>query len=282
MVAIGLNPMSSSIVNDSSPVQKQWQIVANWIPAELGSDYLNTETPRNNRVYFTIALDLILENIEEPIRFIFESKAKIISSSVTTKEKIWKNITNLSKNSQRFMQECFSIIVRQLPDLHGRILYEVVSCLSSTQIAMQKQRLSLQLNLNKIDESSKENGLAETPNSPEIPDLDDEPLQSGFGLVSKECSQNELEAWQSIIQKWNENLSIRPKQLTNFVRHGIPQALRPEVWQLLARAYEIEEKILPKYKLLVTQESSYESIISRDISRTFTAHEKFREAGPGI
>ncbi|KAH9511016.1 Rab GTPase-activating protein 1 [Dermatophagoides farinae] len=285
MVAIGLNSMSSSIPNpESTPTQSQWQIVASWIPTEIDSDHLNTETARNSRVYFTIALDLILENIEEPIRFIFESKAKIIPTSISTTEKFLKNLANLSKNSQRFMHESFSLIVRQRPDMHGRIIYEVISCLSSTQIAMQKQRLALQLNLNKISESSKENSTP-TPGSPlpedEPPEDDDEPLQSGSGSVRRECSQNEIQAWHNILEKWNkENLSVRPRQMASMIRRGgIPQALRPEIWQLLSRAHEIEEKILPKYKLFVTQESSYESIILRDISRTFTAHEKFRDSG---
>lgn len=285
MVAIGLNSMSSSIPNpESTPTQSQWQIVASWIPTEIDSDHLNTETARNSRVYFTIALDLILENIEEPIRFIFESKAKIIPTSISTTEKFLKNLANLSKNSQRFMHESFSLIVRQRPDMHGRIIYEVISCLSSTQIAMQKQRLALQLNLNKISESSKENSTP-TPGSPlpedEPPEDDDEPLQSGSGSVRRECSLNEIQAWHNILEKWNkENLSVRPRQMASMIRRGgIPQALRPEIWQLLSRAHEIEEKILPKYKLFVTQESSYESIILRDISRTFTAHEKFRDSG---
>ncbi|XP_027195339.1 GTPase activating protein and centrosome-associated [Dermatophagoides pteronyssinus] len=290
MVAIGLNSMSSSIPNpETAPTQSQWQIVASWIPTEIDSDHLNTETTRSSRVYFTIALDLILENIEEPIRFIFESKAKIIPTSISATEKFWKNLANLSKNSQHYMHESFSLIVRQRPDMHGRIIYDVISCLSSTQIAMQKQRLSLQLNLNKISESSKENSTP-TPSSP-LPEEeqqhdnnnndDDEPLQSGSGSVRRECSQNEIQAWHNIMEKWNkENLSVRPRQLANMIRRGgIPQALRPEIWQLLSGAHEIEEKILPKYKLFVTQESSYESIILRDISRTFTAHEKFRDSG---
>ncbi|UXI21031.1 hypothetical protein NH340_JMT06974 [Sarcoptes scabiei] len=286
MAAIGLSSMSSSIPNpETIPHQQQWQIVANWIPAELDSDHLNTETPRNSKIFFTIALDLIFESIEEPIRFIFESKAKIVPASISTTEKLWKNIANLSKHSQRCMQENFNLIIRQRPDLHGRIIYEVLSCLSSTQIAMQKQRLSSQLNTNKIVESSQTSEAAisnqEDDDTETSFEDDDEPLQSGSGEVSKNCSENQLQAWRSIMEQWhNDNLAIRPKKLATFIRReGIPQALRPEVWQLLSKANEIEDKILPKYKLLIMQESQYESIILRDISRTFTAHEKFRDPG---
>lgn len=147
--------------------------------------------------------------------------------------------------------------------------YDVISCQSQTQIQHQKQRLNLQLNQNRVEDS------LETP----MEEDDDEPLQSGTGLVSKECSQNELQDWKQILDRWHSNLEVRPKQLPAFVRQGIPQALRPEVWQLLSGAIKLEKTLMLQYKTFVNQPCQYEAIIQRDIYRTFPAHEKFREPG---
>lgn len=255
------------------------------MPSELNFDYLNTETPRDTRVYFTIALDLVIESIEEPVRFVFEAKAKIVppahSMAATATEKFWHNFTNKAPKQQ---QEQFTLMVRQKPDSTspgGRMKFEVLSCLSATQIALHNQRLTLQLNHNKMAESA---GVV-SPDSIETPSIaeeleegDDEPLPSGTGQVSKECSQSELKGWKEILDKWNTNLNVRPRLLSSYVRYGVPQALRPEVWQLLSQSHEIEEKIVQSYKALVAQNSSHEAIILRDISRTFPAHEKFRDS----
>lgn len=190
-------------------------------------------------------------------------------------EKFWQNFTS---KSAKQMQEHFNIIIRQKSanSSESNSKYEVVSCLSSTQITHQKQRLNLQLNRNSIDEG-KLSPSVETPSITE--EEDDEPLPSGTGLVTKECSQIELKGWKDIIDKWNSNLDVRPKQLFVLVRQGVPQALRPEVWQLLSGSNQVEEQLMKKYKSLVSKDSSFEAIIQRDIYRTFPAHEKFRESG---
>lgn len=282
---------------------QQWQIVASWVPSELNFEYLNTETPRDTRVYFTIAVDLVVEHIDEPVRFIFEAKAKIVSPSMaaTATEKFWQNFAT---KSNKQMHEQFNLIIRQKATMptttataeqnnssqDKSFKYEVVSCLSSTQMVHQKQRLSLQLNRAKLTESQNLSNLGsiseprsldsvDTPTEELPPDDDDEPLASGTGLVSKEISQSVLESWKDVMDKWRLNLDVRPKQLPRLVRHGVPEALRPEIWQLLAGAHQEEEKLMQKYRLLVSKESTHEAVIQRDINRTFPAHEKFRDPG---
>lgn len=77
----------------------------------------------------------------------------------------------------------------------------------------------------------------------------DEPLLSGTGLVSKDCSEDVLENWADVLQKW-KTTHQRPKQLNSLVKLGIPEALRGEVWQRLAGS---NEDLLEKYRLLIIQ-----------------------------
>lgn len=106
----------------------------------------------------------------------------------------------------------------------------------------------------------------------------DEPLLSGSGEVSKECTETELESWTQVLIKWRANRSQRPNKVSHLVSKGIPEALRPEVWQLLAECHD-DEGLTTTYKLLISKESACEMVIKRDINRTFPAHDYFKESG---
>lgn len=114
--------------------------------------------------------------------------------------------------------------------------------------------------------------------SPRCPSDTDDPLPSGFGDVSKDCSEEDLRGWPQVLAKWRENLGQRPKTLPELVRRGIPEALRGEVWQLLANCLNHEE-LIAEYNNLLTRDCRDEMYVQRDISRTFPAHEFFKENG---
>ena len=81
----------------------------------------------------------------------------------------------------------------------------------------------------------------------------DEPLMSGSGVVSKEITdENLLEAWRDVLKKWHQNLSQKPKQVHQLARKSIPEALRGEVWQLLAGCQNSQE-LLEAYRILMTK-----------------------------
>lgn len=79
----------------------------------------------------------------------------------------------------------------------------------------------------------------------------DEPLLSGTGLVSKDCSEDVLENWADVLSRW-KSTKQKPKQLTHLVRLGIPEALRGEVWQRLAGIDE-NKQMMENYRLLITK-----------------------------
>ena len=81
----------------------------------------------------------------------------------------------------------------------------------------------------------------------------DEPLLSGSGVVSKDVTdENLLDSWRDVLRRWHQNLRQRPKQVQSLVRKGIPEALRGEVWQLLAGCTESLE-LLEAYRMLITR-----------------------------
>jgi Rab GTPase-activating protein 1 len=102
-------------------------------------------------------------------------------------------------------------------------------------------------------------------------------MLSGTGEVSKDCSQDRLEEWSTILQEWDAS-GRRPKSLHFYVRLGIPEALRCKVWQKLANVDQKTE-MSDRYRVLITKETNCESVILRDINRTFPAHKFFKETG---
>ena len=81
----------------------------------------------------------------------------------------------------------------------------------------------------------------------------DEPLLSGSGMVSKDVTDEVLlETWQEVITRWHQDVSKRPKNVASLVRKGVPEALRGEVWQLLAKATN-DKELLEAYRILISK-----------------------------
>lgn len=60
-------------------------ISASWDPTESAFEALNTETPKDGRQYMTVAIDLVITGIREPVRFQIETPVRIYSQC----ERFW-------------------------------------------------------------------------------------------------------------------------------------------------------------------------------------------------
>uniref|UniRef100_A0A8B9GN68 Rab GTPase-activating protein 1 n=1 Tax=Astyanax mexicanus TaxID=7994 RepID=A0A8B9GN68_ASTMX len=235
---------------------KSYIITGSWNPNTPQFQAVNEETPKDKFMYMTTAVDLVITEVEEPVRFLLETRVRVCSP---TDRLFWPF-------SKRSYTETFYLKLRQLERKSNTdTLYEVASLESETERERKKTTaspgilsVSLSLSLSRLD--------------------NDEPLLSGSGDVSKECAEKILETWGDLLSKWHMNLAVRPKQLPALVRSGVPEALRGEVWQLLAGCHNNDHQV-EEYRTLITKESPQDSAITRDINRTFPAHDYFKDTG---
>ncbi|KFM66635.1 Rab GTPase-activating protein 1-like protein, partial [Stegodyphus mimosarum] len=245
--------LMNKIANEDKTI---YHISANWNPADPIFEILNTPTIRDSQVYLSVAVDLVFAGIDEPTRFVIETKAKIFAAN----ERFWYF-------SKRALHDQFYLRLKEIEnDSDKNTMYEVVSLENSAKKKFPCSR----------SYQGSEHSLASHDQDSESDN--DEPLPSGTGDVSKECTSLELEGWAEVLQKWRQNLNQRPKHLSPLVKRGIPEALRGEVWQLLAGCTD-DRQIVETYKNLISKESSCGETIQRDINRTFPAHEYFKESG---
>uniref|UniRef100_A0A8C7Z769 Rab GTPase-activating protein 1 n=1 Tax=Oryzias sinensis TaxID=183150 RepID=A0A8C7Z769_9TELE len=232
---------------------KSYIITGSWNPNTPQFQAVNEETPKDKFMYMTTAVDLVITEVEEPVRFLLETRVRVCSPNDRL---FWPF-------SKRSFTETFYLKLRQVrlstrPSPASDTLYEVLSLESESEREKRKTTASPNIVLGGAD--------------------NDEPLLSGSGDVSKECAEKILETWGDLLSKWHMNLSVRPKQLPALVRSGIPEALRGEVWQLLAGCHN-NDHLVEEYRTLITKESPQDSAITRDINRTFPAHDYFKDTG---
>uniref|UniRef100_A0A8C2ZWB9 Rab GTPase-activating protein 1 n=1 Tax=Cyclopterus lumpus TaxID=8103 RepID=A0A8C2ZWB9_CYCLU len=261
-----LVPLQESMGKSSDG--KSYIITGSWNPNTPQFQPVNEETPKDKFMYMTTAVDLVITEVEEPVRFLLETRVRVCSPNDRL---FWPF-------SKRNYIETFYLKLRQVCQRKERkspasdTLYEVVSLESETEREKWKTTASPGI---------MPTGTGTTVPSPPEDDEEednDEPLLSGSGDVSKECAEKILETWGDLLTKWHMNLSVRPRQLPALVRSGIPEALRGEVWQLLAGCHNNDHQV-EEYRTLITKESPQDSAITRDINRTFPAHDYFKDTG---
>jgi len=74
-----------------------------------------------------------------------------------------------------------------------------------------------------------------------------------------------------------ENTSVT--ELVHSLRHGIPDELRPQIWEFLAQIDTLKKKYpLDYYEKLKNIPSTHDTIINKDIGRTFPKDSFFKDA----
>lgn len=240
---------------------KTYYITGLWDPAIRDLLVLNTETPKDTRLFVTIAVDLVVTGVTEPVRFIVETKAKIFPSG---EKFFWTP-------SRAKFREIYIMELKEVTDTDtGEKGFEVKSLKTESSIEASKNSNKTRPFLNR-----QLSGGDKTPSDDD--DEDDEPLLSGSGAVQKEWTEEELGSWADLLNKWKD-VTLRPKQLPGLVRKGIPEPLRGQIWQMMAGLKENDE-LLEGYKHFIKKESPTEQVIMWDIHRTFPAHEYFKSSG---
>ncbi|XP_071447780.1 rab GTPase-activating protein 1-like isoform X2 [Hetaerina americana] len=284
--------------------------------------------------YITVGVDLVLRGIREPVRFLIEAPVRVFPSA----ERFWYSTRRpLIQHFYLHLEETVTSILSPAGDQPPppppvgtsslspssddgiSVHYKVLGIDTCGEVLTEKERnrLNLALNLAGLINrplstyaslTASMTGHAPSLLSPkeEEPLSDgDEPLLSGTGEVSRDCSQVELQSWADALQRWRPSPSpnpsnsatsplggppsvvpselpagaaSRPRQLAALVRQGVPEALRGEVWQRLANC-ENDAHTMDTYRILITKESGCEAVIQRDIHRTFPAHNFFKESG---
>ncbi|XP_064292034.1 rab GTPase-activating protein 1-like isoform X2 [Plodia interpunctella] len=236
-------------------------VCALWNAGESALAAFNASSGDGAPAYMSLALDLVIRGIPDPLRLVIETPVKIFPPT----ERFWYY-------SKRPLVQEFYINLKESVDDLGQLQYEVANVETSGEL--DRSRLNLPLSLSSLLPSPLSSAPA--PPSPNEPDSDgDEPLLSGTGEVSKDCGEDVLVNWAQVLRSWT---GPRPRALNHLVRVGVPEALRGEVWLRLA-GIDQNDKLMETYRTLISKDCPFEAVIQRDIARTFPAHDFFREAG---
>uniref|UniRef100_A0A8D0ASF0 RAB GTPase activating protein 1 n=1 Tax=Sander lucioperca TaxID=283035 RepID=A0A8D0ASF0_SANLU len=233
---------------------KSYIITGSWNPKTPQFQPVNEETPKDKFMYMTTAVDLVITEVEEPVRFLLETRVRVCSPNDRL---FWPF-------SKRNYTETFYLKLRQeRKSPSSDTLYEVVSLESETEREKRKTTASP--------------GILPTGTGTTVPSPPEDDEEEGDWIL---CAQkNCINSPSPLLSSHRHlNLSVRPRQLPALVRSGIPEALRGEVWQLLAGCHNNDHQV-EEYRTLITKESPQDSAITRDINRTFPAHDYFKDTG---
>lgn len=224
-----------------------YQIIATWDPTETRGFEITSAGSQ-----LTLATDLVIKAIQEPVRFVVESQMKIDTSE--TQPSRFSNSFLFQSNKKPLVKK-FYIQLKENGE-NSWILSSIDPFDTETEPMPSTSFNQKFKSLSKIVRSTSSISFDlddDFTDEPESIDLEeDEPLASGTGEVSKDCSQDRLDSWAPIITEWQAT-GKRPKNLASLIRtSGIPEALRCTLWQKLSYT-DNRSDLNDKFRLLLAQ-----------------------------
>lgn len=243
-----IQPGGTGVATESDSNAQQssswpYTIRAEWKAQEKAFEQLNLESSKTN---LTVAVDIVMRRIQEPVRFVIETPVTIQSAS---EMRIMDHFM-----SKRPMTLRFYLHLKRTEESNWKVNSIDPSEEITEQPGHQQSSSLLKMGMNNLSRIVRSSSIASIEDDcPSDYSSDgDEPLLSGTGEVSKDCSQDTLDEWDPILREWDSEK--RPKNLAPLVRLGVPEALREKIWQKLANV-EGRMEMNDKYKILITKVS---------------------------
>lgn len=281
-------PSHTSTNANGSVCLHPYVIRAEWKSSDKNFERLNAETAK---LMITVAVDLVIKGIQEPVRFVLETPVTIQAYNEFVFMKYLSSAGGSGDSSKRAMVQRFYLQLRDSGDggwevdsidPSDEIVESAATWATATVASSQSTGLLRNFGFSKMVRSTSFASSAQFEDDGAVNSGEesggDEPLLSGTGEVSKDCSQMTLDEWGPVLQEWSGAGEKRPKQLAQLVRLSVPEALRGKVWQRLANV-EHKTDITDAYRVLLTKDTKCETVILSDIHRTYPAHKFFRETG---
>jgi hypothetical protein len=220
------------------------------------------------KAYLTVAADLVLRGIAEPVRFVREIEIRVQKGESQI-------LSFIPFRKKKYSTERFTLKVEKVSTSGtDSPSYRIGTMISTREGKVHKQPYAhaVELPTPEKKEQVGEEVVAEVDS-----DIDDEELLvSGWGDVTKDFSEDLVDQWGLLLERWDGQDKSRPKTLRKLCSKGIPSLLRCQVWQMLTTAI-YDPQLVDAYRLLITMESPTKDIIDWDIKRTYVAHEFFRD-----
>ncbi|KAF0990530.1 hypothetical protein HZS_4384, partial [Henneguya salminicola] len=233
---------------------------------EIDKNGDNCTVPRENRVFklpstsFVCNADFVVKCVTSPIRFSIDIKAKMFSEH----EKFW--IKGRTENWHRFL-----ICLKRDCDSDSLDM-----SLVSTVCIDKKSTTSISVSQCDLQSKFSSDGSQDDIPFSLICCDDSDIILSGTFSFDPDIPNNIIDEWNSVISSWKSTHNT-PMNLQRLLEYGIPSILRKQIWPMLVGLFDEPIITNEKYLELLDIQSTYEKIITRDITRTFTCHEFFKE-----
>lgn len=286
---------------DATSSVPAYQVVAEWRATDKSLQRFNVETPRTD---LTVAIDLVVRGIQDPVRFVIETTVQVQSKNEL---RIMDQMFSSASSQKRALACRFPLNLRALGDGQWQVIptdaagkeqedatvagvinsvtgVDVSPVATPTGGTTDRNSFLSKMGIDNITKLVRSQSIVsidgdlESVASPTDYSSDgDEPMVSGTGEVSREMTQDALDEWGRYMHELQTDSAL-PKGVPNLVRAGIPEAIRGNVWLKLA-GMDQREELIDNYRVLITRETTCEGVIRRDINRTFPVHKFFKESG---